>query len=219
MTGSDPEAVVLPGGRDVRGSLDRAEGTGDGDPTGGDADACVVACPPHPQHGGCRADGRLRAVGDALAERGVDCLRFDYGPWDEGRGERADAEAALAWARDRYVRVGLFGYSFGGAVAAVAAADADPQPAAVSLLAPAATLPSGEDAAAAVGGVRVPLQVVCGSRDGRVGWDRVVEAARAGDTATGREVDVVTLPAGHGFVGEWPTVGATVAGFLTGHLP
>jgi hypothetical protein len=214
VTGSDADPVVLPGGRDVRGSLDRA---GDVETAAGtDGSACVVACPPHPQHGGSRADGRLRAVGDTLAARGVDCLRFDYGPWDEGRGERVDAEAALAWARDRYARVGLFGYSFGGAVAAVAAADADPPPAAVSLLAPAATLPSGEDAAAAVARGRAPLQVVCGSRDERVDRDRVVEAARAADAAADREV--VTLDAGHGFVGEWPRVGTVVAEFQVRHL-
>ncbi len=106
--------VLVPGGRDVRATLDRA---GDVDSTEGvaaSADACVVACPPHPQHRGHRGDERLRAVSAALTGGGVDCLRFDYGDWDEGYGERADARNAVAWARDRYDRVGLFGFSFGG---------------------------------------------------------------------------------------------------------
>ncbi|MFB6303693.1 MAG: alpha/beta hydrolase, partial [Haloferacaceae archaeon] len=66
------EPVLVPGGRDVRATLDRT----------GDADAAVVACPPHPQHGGHRGDERLVAVAERLTDAGVDCLRIDYGPWD-----------------------------------------------------------------------------------------------------------------------------------------
>ena len=84
------ETVLLPGARDVRATLDTPE-----------ADACVVACPPHPQMGGKRTDRRLQAVSDHLAPD-VACLRFDYGAWDEGRGEVADCRNALAWAREEY---------------------------------------------------------------------------------------------------------------------
>jgi alpha/beta superfamily hydrolase len=104
------ETVLVPGGRDVRATLDAPE-----------ADACVVACPPHPGMGGKRTDARLEAVSDALSPD-VACLRFDYGPWDEGYGELADARNAVAWARGEYQTVALFGFSFGGCVSLLAAA-------------------------------------------------------------------------------------------------
>jgi len=79
------ETVLIPGGRDVRATLDTAASDGGGDATGNGsrADAVVVACPPHPQQRGHRGDERLTAVSNALTDRGIDCLRFDYGDWDE----------------------------------------------------------------------------------------------------------------------------------------
>ncbi|WP_129113013.1 CocE/NonD family hydrolase [Halegenticoccus tardaugens] len=218
----DGEAVLIPGGRDVRATLDaaeRADGTdesGDepangGGKAAGRADAVVVACPPHPQHRGHRGDDRLVAVSDALAERGVDCLRFDYGEWDGGRGERADAHNAIRWARERYDRVGLFGFSFGAAVALLVAADRADL-AAVSALAPAASLDADLDAANAVDGIAAPLQVVYGVRDDTVDWGPVVDRARE------RDADVVELRADHFFVGQGRKVGEAVAAFLAPRL-
>ena len=206
MSDSDSEAVLVPGGRDVRATLDAPDG---------EADACVVACPPHPQMGGRRTDRRLRAVSDALAERDVACLRFDYGPWAEGEGERTDARNALGWARERYDAVGLFGYSFGGAVALLAAAaesDEGTPPDAAAVLAPAARLEAGLDAAGAVESVACPLQVVCGERDTTVDWEPVAERAR------GAGAEVVELSADHHFVGQDARVGEVVAGFLASRL-
>ncbi|MFB6184567.1 MAG: alpha/beta hydrolase [Haloarculaceae archaeon] len=193
------ERVLVPGGRDVTGTLD-----------GGDAAHAVVACPPHPQLGGTRSDPRLRAVSDALVERDVACLRFDYGPWDEGRGERRDALNAVAWARDRFDRVGLFGYSFGGSVALVAAAERDAI-VAVSALAPAQSL-GDADVVAALDDVRCPVQVVYGDRDDTV--DAVVVAEHAREL--GHAVEC--LPADHHFVGQRERVGALVADFLSDTL-
>jgi len=84
------EPVRIPGVRGVAGRIDSPA-----------ADSVVVACPPHPQHGGSRSDPRLRTVSDALAPD-VACLRFDYGPWDGGEGETVDAGSAVDWAADRY---------------------------------------------------------------------------------------------------------------------
>ncbi|MFB6169986.1 MAG: dienelactone hydrolase family protein [Haloarculaceae archaeon] len=194
------ETVLVPGPREVRGTLDTP-----------DARACVVACPPHPQMGGDRTDSRLRAVADALGEAGMACLRIDYGAWDEGRGETDDAERALAWAREEYESVGLFGYSFGGAVALLAAAGTDVDLRAVSVLAPAGTPADGDlDAAAAVDDVACPLQVVYGERDTTASWERVVERARE------RDCEVVALPADHFFVGTTDRAASAVAGFLAG---
>ncbi|WP_222928448.1 alpha/beta hydrolase [Haloplanus rubicundus] len=193
------ERLALPGGRDVRASLD----------ADGPADAAVVACPPHPQHGGTRHDGRLTAVSDALPAH-VDCLRFDYGPWNEGRGERTDAENACAWATERYDRVACFGYSFGGGIALLTAAGTPVD--AVAALSPVAHLDDGTDVAAAVGSIDAPLWVGYGTRDTTVDAERVAAAARD------HGATVETFAADHFFVGQEATVAERVAAFVEGVL-
>lgn len=189
------EDVVVPGGRDVRGSLDGpAAGRG-----------CVVACPPHPQAGGTRSNPVLTALGEALADRGFATLRFDYGPWDGGRGEVTDAERAVDWAADRYDAVGLFGYSFGATVALAAAAER--AVVGVAALAPAHQLPS-LDTVAALEAVDVPVQLLYGERD------RVVDSEPAAERARELGHAVAALPADHHFVGQRAKVAARVASFF-----
>jgi alpha/beta superfamily hydrolase len=227
------EPILLSGGRDARGALDVAAAgsertRNDADPTP-DADssesrACVVACPPHPQHGGHRGDPRLRAVSDELLAVGVDCLRFDYGAWDGGRGERTDALAAVAWAGERYDRVALFGYSFGGAIALSSAAHGA-DVAAVAALAPIARTGSareetaGEPREGSVGGVdavadiasipdSIPIGVFYGDRDDGAAIEPIVEVARR------RGAAVTAFDADHAFVGQEREVAGNVAGFL-----
>ncbi|MFA1611436.1 alpha/beta hydrolase [Halobellus rubicundus] len=213
------ETVFLPGGRDARGTLDVAADAAASD--GAHPARCVVACPPHPQHGGTRSDGRLTAVSDELNGRDVDCLRFDYGPWDGGRGERTDATNAVAWARERYDRVSLFGFSFGAAVALSAAArgaDVD----AVAALAPPARLGSARadvETDPGIGGVdvvadlseipaEVRVGVFYGARDDVAAVGPVVELARE------RGFDVTEFAADHFFVGRERTVARAIAAFL-----
>jgi alpha/beta superfamily hydrolase len=192
------DTVRIPGGRAVTATLDRPE-----------SGAIVVACPPHPQHGGSRSDHRLRAVSDALAPD-IGSLRFDYGPWDEGRGERVDAENALRWADERYDAVGLFGYSFGAAVALCAAAAVDQKiaPAACSALAPPSGLIDEHDVVDAVDVIGCPLQVVYGERDTTVDWEPVVDRART----VGHTVE--PLSGDHHFVGQAGKVADAVAQFF-----
>ncbi|RDZ47738.1 alpha/beta hydrolase [Haloferax sp. Atlit-19N] len=207
------ETILVPGGRDVRATLDRAREDG-ADGTNDPAtrsDAVVVACPPHPQHQGRRGDGRLVAVSDALTARGVDCLRFDYGAWDEGYGERADTLRAVEWAAERYDRVGLFGFSFGGAMALLAAAEGAAVDA-VSALGPAGRLADDLDAIAAFDRIPVPVQVVYGTRDDVADWEPVVERARE------YHQPVVEFAADHFFVGQEAKVAAAVADFLLANL-
>ncbi|WP_459193782.1 dienelactone hydrolase family protein [Halosimplex sp. J119] len=200
------EPVVLPGARDVRGTLDTPDGESREDPP-----ACVVACPPHPQFGGSRSDQRLTAVADALTERGIACLRFDYGPWDEGAGELRDTHQCVDWARERYDAVGLFGYSFGGCLALVAAAD-ESDLAAASALAPAPQIDEDIDAVAAIEAITCPGQVVYGERDDTVEWRPVVERAEGCGFA------VTELAADHHFVGQADAVADAVAPFLADAL-
>ena len=190
------EPVVVPGPRDVRGVLD--------DP--GEATSCVVACPPHPEYGGSRSDHRLVAVSEALTESGMACLRFDYGAWDGGPGEREDAVRAVRWAADRYDPVALFGYSFGGGIALLAATNAPVE--AVSVLAPAARIGPDLDPVAALVALAVPVQVLYGTRDDRASWEPIVEAARE------QGATLVEYRADHFFLTKEAVIGAAVVDFF-----
>jgi hypothetical protein len=194
--GRESRPVRVPGARELTATLDSPGG-----------EACVVACPPHPQMGGKRSDRRLTAVSDALAPTA--CLRFDYGPWAEGEGELQDAVAAVRWARERYDRVGLFGFSFGGGVALLAAAETGPD--CVSALAPASRL-GDLSSVAALDALHCPVQVVYAERDTTAEWEPVVERARE----LGYEVE--SMSADHFFVGQHGKVGERVSRFLVAHL-
>jgi hypothetical protein len=215
------EPIFLPGGRDARGTLDVAAADADGKgPAAGAADACVVACPPHPQHRGHRGDSRLRAVADELGERGVDCLRFDYGPWDGGRGERTDAMHAVEWAGERYERVALFGYSFGGSVAISAAANGAAV-VAVAALSPLARVGAaraegpddrgGIDTVADLSGLpaSLPVGIFYGARDD------VATVGPVADRARERGATVREFPADHFFVGREGEIATAVGEFLS----
>ncbi len=192
--------VVLPGSRDVRGTLEEP----DGDPRG-----IVVACPPHPQQGGSRSDQRLVAVSDALRDAGIASLRFDYGPWDDGYGEREDVRNAIRWARNAYDGpVGVLGYSFGATLALLAAADVEAEPDAVAALAPTTRLAADLDALEAVDSLEAPIHVLYGTRDTTADWEPIVERARArGDETT-------ALSADHFFLGAADDITRVVRTFF-----
>jgi len=92
----------------------------------------VVVCHPHPLFGGDMHNSVVVAVCRAVVDQGVGALRFNFrgvggsaGRFGNGVGERHDAIAALAYLRGLEgvdpAKVGLVGYSFGAAVALVAA--------------------------------------------------------------------------------------------------
>jgi alpha/beta superfamily hydrolase len=199
--------VPIPGARRVEATLSQP-GTGSPDAL----EACVVMCPPHPEFGGHRGDPRLEAVAQGLLERDIATLRFDYGPWDEGYGEREDARNALRWAADRADRIGAFGYSFGGAIATLAVATVEVSVDALSLLSPASRLSTDLDAAAALESVTCPVQITYGERDETADWGPLVEAASSQGHA------VVTLAADHHFVGQHDRIREAVVPFLSDAL-
>ncbi len=105
----------------------------------------AVFCHPHPLQGGTMDNKVVTTVARALTQRGWRVVRFNYrgvgqsaGSWDEGRGEVDDALAVIAAHRGAGEPLLLGGFSFGGYVAASAAArlaDAD-KPGRMVLVAP-----------------------------------------------------------------------------------
>ncbi len=92
----------------------------------------IAVCHPHPLFGGDMHNSVVVTVCQALVDAGIAALRFNFrgvgrsqGRFGDGVGERADAIAALAYVRQAEgvdsAKVGLVGYSFGAAVALLAA--------------------------------------------------------------------------------------------------
>jgi|AntDeeMetageno51_2_1112566.scaffolds.fasta_scaffold03464_1 hypothetical protein len=203
--------VLVSGSRDVRGSIDLVNSGTDRE-NKDDPVAAVVACPPHPRYGGTRYDERLRSVSDYLINCGVDCIRFDYGEWTGGNGECEDAQNVIQWVDNRYERVGVFGYSFGGAIALLSAASINQRLAGVSVLAPESHLSKDLDSVTALENIDAATQVVYGSRDSAVNWEAVVDRAR--DLGC----KIVELQSDHFFVGQQGQIVDTNGGFLVDSL-
>jgi len=128
----------------------------------------VVVCHPHPLFGGDMHNSVVGAVCQALVKAGIAALRFNFrgvgrslGRFGDGVGERSDAIAALAYLRQREgvdpARVGLAGYSFGAAVALLAA---DDQVAALAAVSPPDLGRSIPPVA-----IRCPTLLITGDRD------------------------------------------------------
>lgn len=97
----------------------------------------VVVCHPHPQYGGSMDNNVVSALCDALAERHITTLRFNFrgvgrseGRYGGGDEEQSDVLAALAFLASHpsidAERIGLAGYSFGARVS-IAVAEQDPR--------------------------------------------------------------------------------------------
>ena len=89
----------------------------------------AVVCHPHPLQGGTMDNKVVTTIARALTQRGWRVVRFNYrgvggsaGAWDEGRGEVDDALAVIAAHRVAGEALVLGGFSFGGYIAASAAA-------------------------------------------------------------------------------------------------
>lgn len=101
------------------------------------ASACFgVVCHPHPLYGGTLDNKVVYTLARALVELGAPAIRFNFrgvghsaGSYDDGRGETEDALAVIAYGRERWPDAALWlaGFSFGGAVAVRAAAQARPE--------------------------------------------------------------------------------------------
>ena len=89
----------------------------------------AVLCHPHPLHAGTMDNKVVQTLARAAMQLGYRAARFNFrgigasgGQWDEGRGEVDDALAVVAALREPGQPLLLGGFSFGGYVAAQAAA-------------------------------------------------------------------------------------------------
>jgi alpha/beta superfamily hydrolase len=158
------------------------------DEAGGTApvSAFGVICHPHPLYGGTMDNKVVHTLARACGERGAPAIRFNFrgvgasaGSYDEGRGETEDALSVIAFGRARWPQATLWlsGFSFGGAVAVLAAARSHPRR--VVLIAPGVTKIDVTAAAPPA----CPWLIVQGDQDEMVpadfvlGWARSLEPA------------------------------------------
>lgn len=92
-----------------------------------DAKGVALLCHPNPVQGGTMLNKVVSTLQRAVRDMGYSTLRFNYrgvgasaGSHDMGTGEVDDAEAAARWLRAEHPQLplSLFGFSFGGFVAA-----------------------------------------------------------------------------------------------------
>ena len=135
--------------------------------------AGVVVCHPHPLYGGAMDNNVVVPVCQALAQASIASLRFNFrgvgashGNFSDGVGEREDVVAAISYmstldAIDKD-RIGLCGYSFGGAVS-LEVAPADERVKALALISPAIStyIPLKQ--------YTKPKLIICGAADQFVG--------------------------------------------------
>ena len=114
--------------------------------------AAVVVCHPHPLYGGSMDNNVVCAVCKALHLASIVTLRFNFrgvggsdGSLAEGLGSIEDVKVAISYVSELenvdHDRIGLVGYSFGGAVA-LNTAPQDERVKAVAAVSPALTLTS-----------------------------------------------------------------------------
>jgi alpha/beta superfamily hydrolase len=187
---STPMDVAGPAGR-IEAAIDTPDGAARG---------VAVLCHPHPQHGGTMDNKVVQTLARAFVQLGYRAVRFNLrgvgdsqGQWDHGVGEVDDALAVVAASRDAALPLALGGFSFGGYIAAqaaarLAAADAPAQR--VVLVGPATST-------FAVPAVPADTLVIHGEADD------VVPLSATLDWARPQGLPVVVLPGvGHYFHGQ-----------------
>jgi alpha/beta superfamily hydrolase len=178
----------------------------------------AVVCHPHPLFGGTLDNKVVQTLARAFVQQGLRCVRFNFrgigrsqGRWDEGRGEVDDALAVVAAHRDDALPLVLAGFSFGGYVAASAAArlEGDAKAARLVLVAPATQN-------FATPNVPPDTLVVHGEHDDVVPLQATLDWARP------QALPIVVVPGGgHFFHGQLPLLKDIVlrAGTLRGLTP
>jgi len=131
----------------------------------------VVVCHPHPLYGGSMSNNVVEAICEALAQRSIAALRFNFrgvgrseGTFGDGIAEQEDIKCALSLAASTSgidpEKIGLAGYSFGAGVAAPAAAE-DSRVKLLALVSPALSDPDWEK----LKNYKIPRFLISGEHD------------------------------------------------------
>jgi alpha/beta superfamily hydrolase len=105
-------------------------------PVGADESRIAVVCHPHPQFQGTMLNKVVHTLARAVNDCGIPALRFNFrgvgasqGSYADGDGEVGDVLAATKYVAQNWpdAQLILAGFSFGGVVAARAAADVEPE--------------------------------------------------------------------------------------------
>ncbi len=191
-------------------------------PDGDGPHPAVVICHPHPRFGGDMHTNVVSAVADALVQRGIAAIRFNFrgvggsgGRHDDGAGEQADARAALAYASALPAvngdRIGLAGYSFGAGIAAAVATGA----AASALALIALPLRAGSEQPSALAAYPNPALLIAGDGDDICPETALTElAASLGDGVETR----IVAGADHFWFGHEREAGASAGEFFAARL-
>lgn len=180
----------------------------------------VVLCHPHPLYGGTMDNNVIHAACRALADKGITSLRFNFrgvgqseGSHDAGEGEAEDALAALSFLAGREEadrdRIGLMGYSFGGAVALAAGMDDG------LVKAVAAVSPAGMPVLSP--GNLKPRLIVCGTDDTLVP-PRLIFQGKESFTGNGAGAIELIQGADHFWQGREAEAAELIASFFVRHL-
>ena len=175
----------------------------------------LVVCHPHPQYGGDMYNNVVGALVRAALDSGFAALRFNFrgvgeseGTHTGGQTEPDDVKAACAFLAGQpeidSERVALAGYSFGAAMALLAAADVSP--AGLALV----SLPTITGALSPPDGA-FPLLLVSGDRDE---YSDTAALARLAEAAGDRARLEVMPGVDHFWSGSDDRLIETVSGFL-----
>lgn len=185
------------------------------------AGAGVVICHPHPLYGGSMANNVVYAVSRALTKKGIASFCFNFrgvgrseGVHDGGQGEIDDTLAAIAFLADRSEiesgRVGLAGYSFGGAVALNAAMQSG-RIKAVAAVSP----PEIPDLSNCTG----PRLILCGLEDNLIPASFIFQQKEKITGPDGAGAVEVIKGADHFWHGYEEVLASRIASFFQQHLP
>jgi alpha/beta superfamily hydrolase len=184
------------------------------------AGAGVVICHPHPLYGGSMDNNVVYAISRALAKKGIASLCFNFrgvgrseGAHDGGQGEIDDTLAAIAFMAGRSEiesgRVGLAGYSFGGAVALNAAMQSGRIKAVAAVSPP--EIPELSNYAR-------PRLILCGSEDNLIPASFILQQKEKITGPDGAGAVEVIKGADHFWHGYEEVLAGRIASFFQQHL-
>ena len=176
----------------------------------------AVLCHPHSQYGGSMHDAVLEIMSDTLHAMNISTVRFNFrgvgqseGEFDDGEGEVQDVLSMLAWVSEHWPDLPLIlgGYSFGAAMALIAAAreqtDQTKEVSKLILVAPPIQMMESDDA------LSIDTCVILGARD-------TIVSASAAAQYFGEDQIIVLPQADHFFAGSQKELTHHIREFLNG---